>query len=99
MDNREKLSEIRQAKIKGSAIEISISPNPAKDQLKIFVSGASGTTDINLVNTQGQLVRSWKKVTATNAPALLDISGFASGMYMIHILMPQSSIIEKLIIK
>ncbi len=99
MDNREKLSEIRQAKIKGSAIEISISPNPAKDQLKLFITGVSGTTDINLVNTQGQLIRSWKKVNATNAPALLDISGFASGMYMIHILMSQTSMVEKLIIK
>ncbi len=99
IDNREKFSEIRQAKIKGSDIEVSISPNPAKDQLKIFIAGVLGTTDINLINTQGQIVRSWKKVHATNSPAILDISGFASGMYMLHILMPQSSKVEKLIIR
>jgi hypothetical protein len=98
-DGWEKLSEIRQAKIKGDNIEISVSPNPAKDQLKVFVSGTSELTDINLINAEGQLVRSWKKVNASSAPAKLDISGLAAGMYILNVLMPQSTRVEKLIIK
>ncbi|MEP7164876.1 MAG: M43 family zinc metalloprotease [Ferruginibacter sp.] len=99
IDNREKLSEIRQAKIKGSDIEVTISPNPAKDQVKIFVSGTTGSTDINLINAEGQLVRTWKKVNTGSAPAILDISGLASGMYILQVLTPQSTKVEKLIIK
>jgi hypothetical protein len=99
MNNREQLSDIRQAKIKGSDILVSLSPNPAKDQLNIFVSGAKGLTDINLFNAGGQLVRNWKQVNATNAQALLDISGLAAGMYMLHVVMPQTTKVEKLIIQ
>lgn len=98
IDSREKLSEIRQAKIKGSDIEVSISPNPAKNQVKLFISGSTGITDINLVNAAGQLIHTWKQVN-TNATASLDISGLASGMYILQILTPQSTKVEKLIIK
>ena len=99
LDSREKLSEIRQAKIKASQIQVSVSPNPAKDQVKIFISGVSGTTDINLINAEGQLMRTWKQVTATTAPASLDISGFASGVYMLRMTTAQSTQVEKLIIQ
>lgn len=99
IDSREKLSEIRQAKIKGSEIEVSISPNPAKDQVKIFVSGSYGLTDLNLVNTAGQLIRSWKQVNTGSTPVNLDITGLSSGMYILQILTPQSTKVEKLIIK
>ena len=98
MDNMEKLSEIRQAKIKGSDIVVTISPNPAKDQVKLFISGSTGSTDINLINAAGQLIRTWKQVN-TSTVALLDISNLASGMYILQVLTPQSTQVEKLIIK
>ncbi len=98
IDNREKLSEIMQAKIKGTDITVTVSPNPAKDLVKLFVSGSAGTTDINLVNAEGQVVRNWKQVN-TNAPVSLDIKGMASGMYILQLITPQSTRIEKLIIK
>ena len=99
LDNREKLSEIRQAKIKASNIEVSISPNPATDQLKLFVSGTSGLTDVNLINAEGQIVRTWKQINTTSAPASLDVRNLATGIYMLQIVMPQSTKVEKLIIK
>lgn len=99
IDGFEKLSVTRQAKIKGTDISISVNPNPAKDQLRVFVSGTSGTTDINLVNAAGQLVRKWKQVNASSAPATLDISRLAAGMYMLQVFTAQSTTVEKLIIK
>ncbi len=97
-DNREKLSDIKQAKIKYSNIEVSISPNPAKDMLRVFVSGISGLSDVNLVNTEGQVVRSWKKLNVTSAPASLDIRNLASGVYMLQVVTAQSTTVEKVII-
>lgn len=99
LDNREKITEIRQAKIKEANIEISVSPNPAKDQLKVFVSGTSGLSDIRLLNASGQVVRNWRQTNATSTPAVLDISGLAAGMYSLHIVMPGTTKVEKLIIK
>ncbi len=99
LDNREKLSAIRQAKIKSSNIEVSISPNPATDQLKLFVSGTSGLTDVNLINAEGQIVRTWKQINTTSAAATLDIRNLATGIYMLQVVMPQSTKVEKLIIK
>ncbi|MFN8247515.1 MAG: M43 family zinc metalloprotease [Ferruginibacter sp.] len=99
LDSREKLSDIRQAKIKDDGVVVSVSPNPAKDQLKVFVSGSSDMADISLVNAEGQMVRGWKKVNVTGAPATLDISNLPAGVYMIRLLMPQSTTVQKLIIR
>ena len=98
-DNREKLSAIRSARIKGSGIIVTMSPNPASDQLKVFVSGMSGTVNINLVNAEGQLIRSWNQLNATSAPAKLDITGISSGMYLLQVFTAQSTTVEKLIIR
>ena len=98
IDNREKLSAIRQAKIKSSNIEVSISPNPAKDQVRLFVSGTLGLTDVNLINAEGQIVRSWRQINTTSSPAALDIRNLATGIYMLQVVTPQSTTVEKLII-
>ena len=99
LDGVQKLSDTRQAKIKGSDIVVSVNPNPAKDMVSVFVSGSSKNADINLVNAAGQIVRSWKQVNASSAPAPLDIHGLAAGTYMIHVVMPQSTQVQKLVIR
>ncbi len=99
LDQREKLSAIRQAKIKSSNIEVSVSPNPAKDQVRIFVSGTSGLSDVKLINTAGQTVKSWKQLNVTAAPATLKLEGLASGIYMLQVITPGSTSINKLIIQ
>ncbi|MEO6490032.1 MAG: M43 family zinc metalloprotease [Ferruginibacter sp.] len=99
LDNREKLSDIRNAKIKNSVIVVSVSPNPAKDLLKVFVAGSISSSDMNLINAEGQTVRNWKKVTTASGPATLDIHGLAAGVYVLQVVNPESINVQKVIIK
>ncbi|MFT3979563.1 MAG: zinc-dependent metalloprotease [Ferruginibacter sp.] len=99
LDGRETLSEIRSAKIKGDkALQLTISPNPAKGQLRVFTAGGSVTSDISLLDAKGRLVRSWRKVNASAAPYLLDISNIADGVYMIKVASGDTIVTEKLVI-
>ncbi len=97
-DNREKLSEIRQAKIKGNTITIMVSPNPAKNRVSIFTSGGRGLSNINLLNAKGQLVRNWKQVNTFDTPANLDISSIAAGIYMLQVINEAAIFTQKIII-
>jgi zinc-dependent metalloproteinase lipoprotein len=99
IDNREKLSVVRQAKIDGGGIVLTVSPNPAKDQLNLFISGSSHTADAELVNMQGQTVRKWRQLNASAAPLPLDISGLAAGLYMLRVQLPEDKLAQKIMIK
>ena len=98
IDGRQTLTQIRQAKIKDASIYISISPNPAKDQVTIFTNGSKGFSNINLVNAKGQLVKSWKKVNTLVSQLTFDISNIASGVYLIQMVTAEKTFAEKLIV-
>ena len=98
IDGRQTFTEIRQAKIKDASMNVSISPNPAKNLVTIFTSGSKGFSNINLVNAKGQLVKSWKQVNTSAARQPLDISNIAAGVYMIQIINAERSFAEKLIV-
>ncbi|HTD93408.1 MAG TPA: T9SS type A sorting domain-containing protein, partial [Chitinophagaceae bacterium] len=99
IDGHDKLSLVRQARISGSGLLMSLSPNPASGFVNLFVSGNTAPVNIDLLNAQGQLLRSWKKITTVGGPVKLDISGFASGLYMFSVQFPGETRIEKLLIK
>jgi hypothetical protein len=101
-DGNQKLSMIRTAKIDQSGTVITLGPNPANpkgDKVKLFISGNSSRANLDMINTQGQVVRTWKQVNASDTPLDLDISGLAAGLYIIHIQLPGENRVEKLIIK
>jgi hypothetical protein len=99
IDLREKLSVVRQAKISGEGISLTINPNPAKDQVSLFISGSTLPAEVNLVNMQGQVVRKWKQVNASGAPVQLNIMGLAKGIYMLRVQLREEKLVEKLVIK
>jgi hypothetical protein len=99
IDGKEKVSVIRQAKINESGILMTINPNPTKDEVKVFISGTSSAVNITLVNMQGQMVRKWNQVNASGAPLPLNISGLASGLYLLEVQLPEEKLVEKLVIK
>jgi hypothetical protein len=99
LDGKETLSEIRQAKIKGQSLVISVSPNPATDILKVFTSGYTGASQIRLLNAKGQVLQSWKNLNTSTAPQLLDISRIPAGVYMVQVQTAQSVFAEKVIIQ
>jgi Zn-dependent metalloprotease len=99
VDGHDKFSMVRQARIAGSGLFLSLSPNPASGFVNLFVSGHSAPLNIDVMNAQGQVIRSWKKVTTAGGPVKLDISGFAGGLYMFSVQFPGETRIEKLLIK
>jgi hypothetical protein len=82
-DSRQQLSEIRQARISKSALTLSLSPNPGRDVLRVFVSGGSGTAEITLINAKGQEVGRWSKANPFQAPFALPVGRFARGTYTV----------------
>jgi len=48
---------------------------------------------------QGQLVRKWMRVNASAAPYKLNISGLASGLYMLQVQLPEEKLTEKVLIR
>ncbi|MCP9752753.1 M43 family zinc metalloprotease [Ferruginibacter sp. HRS2-29] len=98
LDGRGVLSDIRQAKIKGEGMfSITLSPNPASDKVKIFAAGVATSSDVQLFNAEGQLVRSWRKLNLGTLTTL-DISGLAKGIYIFSIVSGDQKKVEKLII-
>ncbi len=99
LDGKETLSEIRQAKIKGQSMVISVSPNPATDILKVFTGGYTGASQIRLLNAKGQVLQSWRNLNTSASPQLLDISRIPAGVYMLQVQTTQSVLAEKIIIQ
>jgi hypothetical protein len=100
IDERTKLSVIRQAKIDESGISLTVTPNPSSiGVVNLFIYGSAGSADVQLVNMQGQLIKKWSRVNASAAPAKLDVSGLASGVYMLQVLLPGKKWVEKVIIR
>ncbi len=98
LDGRETLSEIRQAKIKGQSLIISVSPNPATDHLKLFTGGYTGLVQVRLMNTRGQVIKTWNNGNSA-APRLLDVSHIPSGVYLVQVQTGSEIFTEKVIIQ
>lgn len=99
IDGREALSATRQARITDkSSLLVTISPNPASSQVKIFTAGTIGLSNINLLDAKGSLVQSWKQVNCSAAPLSLDISKVAAGIYMVQVITGDAISTQKLII-
>lgn len=101
LDSRENISVVRQAKVKGGGgMEVIISPNPAKDAVKVFVAGAGSNASVSLLNAKGQLIKKWMNQNVTlNNRNELDIRGLASGIYMLRIETGGQVLVEKLTIQ
>lgn len=99
IDNRQSLSETRQAKIKDrTSVIVSIAPNPATDRITVFTSGAAGAADINLFDSEGRTIRSWRKVNCSSNPAELKLGNIASGIYLLQVITEGTVSTEKIII-
>lgn len=100
IDNRQSISEIRQARINDrAALIVNIAPNPAKDRVFVFTSGSSELADINLFDSKGRLVNSWRKVNCSTAPKELVFGQLAQGVYMLQLVTEGSVTTEKIIIQ
>jgi hypothetical protein len=71
-------------------------PNPARDQVHLELAERLNDPQINLFNTQGQMLRQY---SCFNQDCVLDLSGFTPGLYFINYSTPSGRISEKLIIR
>ena len=69
--------------------DIYIIPNPAKDHITIEISEKS---DLEISNIHGQII---KRIESLTGNADIDISGFASGVYIIRALTNKGIITKK----
>lgn len=98
-DNGERLSMVRQAKIEGAEVYISLTPNPAKNKVRLFVTGAAKKVNIQLYNAEGKMVRKWTEVQLNGQPVYLNINGLSKGNYTISILNENDIVTKPLIIQ
>ncbi len=98
VDNRPTISVIRQAKIKEGDVVITVSPNPAKDIVKLFIAGVSGKATVTMFNVEGQRVRSWNALNVASLQTL-NVSGLAKGTYVIKVDVSGKTYNEKIVIQ
>lgn len=81
--------------------EISVYPNPAKQQLNIAFNGAftSEKLTVKIFNIVGQEVMNLWTVAENNSLLSLDVSSLSSGIYVLNISNSEESISQKLIIE
>jgi hypothetical protein len=78
----------------GGKQELTVYPNPAKDQ--IFISGLNNNSEVKIVNSKGQMMLQQK----TNASTFsMDISSLVNGMYVVEIYSEGRLLDSKTIIK
>jgi hypothetical protein len=99
IDNRQSHSMVRQAKIEEHQLVLTLSPNPAKDKARVFLSGTTAPVDITLLNAKGQEVSKWQQVNASTSPFTIDISGLAKGYYTIMVRHEQGLKTAKLVVQ
>jgi len=87
-------SSVRKVAFKAVS-EVSIYPNPAKENA-VTVNGINGSHTINLYNMAGQLVRS---VAVNGMSAVLDLKGFAPGVYQVNVLYKNGLVVNKRLVK
>ena len=79
-----------------SALDVSVFPNPANDQLNINIGSTNGTTNIQLVDAVGKTILS-SRFNETNN--VLNISDLPTGIYIMTIENDLGSAVEKIIKK
>ena len=99
-DNQQQYSIIRNARINQSAVvALTISPNPAKDFLNLFISGTSNLASVELINALGQKIIQKNQVNAFGGIYQLALKGVARGIYTVVVQLPEGMYTAKAIIE
>ncbi len=97
LDQAEKLSEIKLARISRNGLVVKVLPNPTQSVIKVQVSSPSPKADITLYNALGQAL--WRKsgLFANGQTFEIDLSSYASGVYTIEVATSQGKNITKVV--
>jgi hypothetical protein len=79
-----------------SAVQLSLGPNPAHEQVQLNWEGLAGQVTLNIVNAQGQSVhQQWVKGSSLR----LSTAAFTPGLYFIQLRSGKESVTKKLLIQ
>ncbi len=98
-DNGERLSMVRQAKIDAAEVYISLTPNPTKNKVRLFVTGVAKKVNVQMYNAEGKLVRKWNDIQFNGQAVFLNLNGLSKGNYTISILNENDKVNKPLIIQ
>ncbi len=77
---------------------LSIMPNPAHDQVSLYINGAQGKSLLRIFNTAGQIIFSENQILTGNDIKRVDVSGFANGFYFYE-LQTENGVLKGKIVK
>ncbi len=98
-DSRERLSMVRQAKIESAEVYISLTPNPTKNKVRLFVAGLDKKVNILMYDAEGKIARKWNNVQFNGEAVFLNLNGLSKGNYTISILNENDVLNKPLIIQ
>ena len=79
---------------------VKIFPNPVKDELSITISGRETSLELTMTDMSGRTVYSESlKTGGKELRKLIDVSGFAKGVYFVRLTAGDRSYTEKLIVR
>lgn len=100
INNRQVYSNIRNARIgKGAGIELTVSPNPAKDYVNLFISGTTNKATVEIINASGQRIQQQNNISASNGVYKLLLKGVAKGNYNIVVHLPEGAYTARMIVE
>jgi len=103
MDSLRQFAGIEPIKDINQANELKVSPNPAKDQVKIeYNVNASADVDISVYDLTGKKVKTIFKNKQDKGeyelPISLTAEGFNKGIYFVKLTVNNNSIVKKLVV-
>lgn len=99
LDGRETFSEVEHAAIDAAGISVKVNPVPARDVLNVYISGTSQAASLRLYNAQGQLMKTLDNINTFNSAYKLKTGDLPSGMYILNVVLPGSTILKKVMIE
>ena len=100
INSRQEYSVVRNARIsKSDGIVLTVSPNPAKDFVNLFISGTTNKANIELINATGQKILQKNDVNAYDGIYQLPLKGSAKGTYNVVVHLPEGTYSTKIIVE
>ena len=74
-------SAIRQAKVESFGFVLQVVPNPATNNVKVYLSGSRQPVTLQLLNAAGIRVGEWQQTSISGAPVILNVAHLPKGVY------------------
>ncbi len=97
-DGTENFTNIVSAKIRGKAIDVAMTPNPAKDKVVLEFEGKFNALEVSLTNLQGQLIRTFN-IERNQKILNMDVHLLPAGIYFVKVQNGNQNIVKKLIVE